>query len=124
VRHEAYDILLGLNLATIACAGRIPLENPGPPSGFSGAVRLVAHADVIHQGEKVILRWNAPNMPEVTLEQAVDPMEDIRAKFEMIGTFPPAGTVELYPCQSVTYIVSCGTPEISCSSSAVHVVVK
>jgi hypothetical protein len=53
------------------------LENPAPPSSFSGAVRLVARPDVIHQGEKVVLRWNAPNMPEVTLEQAVDPMEDI-----------------------------------------------
>ena len=99
-------------------------ENPAPPSSLSGAVRLVARPDVIHQGEKVVLRWNAPNMPEVTLEQAVDPMEDIQATFEMIGTFPPAGTVELYRRQSVTYIVSCGTPEIGCSSSAVHVVVK
>jgi hypothetical protein len=121
---KPFAIVLGLSLATIACTGRIPLENPAPLSSFSGAVRLVADPDVIHEGEKVILRWNAPIMPEVTLEQAIDPMEDIRAKFEMIGTFPPAGTVELYPRQSVTYIVSCGTSEIGCSSSAVHVVVK
>ena len=117
-------ILLGLSLAIIACTERIPLETPSPPNASSGAVRLVAHPEVIHQGEKVVLRWNAPNMPEVTLEQAFDPMEDIRAKFEMIGTFPPAGTIDLYPRQSVTYIVSCGNPTIGCSSSAVHVIVK
>jgi hypothetical protein len=117
-------ILFGLSLATIACTGRIPLEMPSPPSAFSGGVRLVAHPEVIHRGERVVLRWNAPKMPEVTLEQAIDPMEDIRAKFETIGTFAPAGTLDVYPQQSVTYIVSCGNSTIGCSSSAVHIIVK
>ena len=121
---KCLTILIALGLATISCRQRIPLETPSPPSAFSGAVRLVAHPEVIHQGEKVVLRWNAPNAPEVTLEQAIDPMEDVRAKFELIGKFPPGGTIEVYPRQSITYIVSCGTPAIGCSSSAVHILVK
>jgi hypothetical protein len=71
---------------------------------------------VVHQGEKVVLRWSAPNGQQVTLEQAIDPMEDIRVKFDLIGTFPATGTMDVYPQKSVTYVVSCGNKLIGRSS--------
>lgn len=85
---------------------------------------MVANPRIIHRGEKVVLHWDTANAGLVTIEQAIDPEADVRAEFQSIGTFPASGTLELYPRQSTTYIVSCGNEVIGCSSAGVHVVVK
>lgn len=110
----------------VACSGRIPIEreSPAPPGVSADGVRLVAHPSFIHPGQTATLRWNAPNQTEVSLEQATDPMADVRAKFQAIGTYPPNGTLEVHPQQSVTYIVSCGNDITGCYSAAVHITVK
>jgi len=115
---------VGLALSMLGCAGRVPMEEPAPPGNYPRITRMVAHPTVIHRGEKVTLHWDTANAGLVSIEQAVDPEADIRAEFQTIGTFPANGTLELYPQQSTTYIVSCGNETIGCSSAGVHVIVK
>lgn len=79
---------------------------------------------IIHRGQSVVLLWEARNTSEVTLEQAVDPNADIRAEFKSLGTFPASGTLEVHPQESTTYVVSCGSEIIGCSSASVHIIVK
>lgn len=116
--------LVSLAVGMPGCAERVPLETPRPPGNYPRITRMVAHPMVIHRGEKIILHWDTANAGNVTIEQAIDPESDIRAEFQAIGTFPASGTLELYPRQSTTYIVSCGNEVIGCSSAGVHVTVK
>jgi len=120
-------ILTGLILSLAGCAERIPLDTPETPrvaGSFPQIMRFTAHPTIIHRGEAVVLHWDAKNAAGVTLEQAVDPKADIRAKFESLGTFPGSGTLEVRPNESTTYVVSCGNEIIGCSSASVHVIVK
>ena len=120
-------ILTGLILSLAGCAERIPLDTPETPrvaGSFPQIMRFTAHPTIIHRGEAVVLHWDAKNAAGVTLEQAVDPKADIRAKFESLGTFPGSGTLEVRPNESTTYVVICGNEIIGCSSASVHVIVK
>lgn len=116
--------LVGISLSMLGCAGRISLEEPPPPGNYPRITRMVVNPTVIHRGEKIILHWDTANTGLVTIEQAVDPEADIPADFQSVGTFPPNGTLELYPRESTTYVVTCGNAVIGCSSAGVHVVVK
>jgi hypothetical protein len=114
--------LLGLSLISVGCTGKVPIETLTPPSASS--VRLVAHPYVVHAGDTVVLRWDAPYQIEVTLEQAIDPLADVQAEFQSIGTFPANGSLEVHPQRSVTYVVSCGNNVVGCYSASVYVTVK
>ena len=117
-------ILTGLILSLAGCAGSIHLDTSRTPESYPQIMRFTAHPMIIHRGEAVALHWDAKNSAGITLEQALDPKADIRAKFESLGTFPSTGTLEVHPKDSTTYVLSCGNEIIGCSAASVHIIVK
>ena len=117
--------LASLLLSMAACRERVPLETPLlPRADFRQILRFTASPQIAHRGERVLLHWDARNVPVVLLEEAPDPGADIRADFQSLGTFPASGSLEVFPKDNMTYVLSCGNELIGCSTAAIRVVVK
>jgi len=84
----------------------------------------VVSPETIDSGEKAVLQWDARNVSEVLLEEALDPHAEIPAEFNSLGKFPASGTLEVRPKASTIFVVSCGDEKIGCASASVHVTVK
>lgn len=117
--------LAALLLGTIGCSTRIPREYPPEPrSDFPNVIRFVASPEIIHSGETAVLQWDARNVSEVLLEEALDPHAEAPAEFNSLGKLPASGTLEVRPKASTTFVLSCGDEKIGCSSASVHITVK
>jgi hypothetical protein len=122
---KALLALAAILLSMAGCTERVPLENPALPRPESRQIlRFVASPQIVQRGEMVMLHWDARNVPEVVLEQALDPKADIRADFQSLGTFPTSGTLAVYPQENTTYVLTCGNELIGCSSAAIRIIVK
>jgi len=108
------------------CPKKAPSEDPAPLNPTSPRItRFITRPELIHSGEKTLLIWNAQNVQQVLLEQAVEGNGEVGGEFlHRIGEFPASGTLELSPQSSTTYVISCGDPGIGSASASATVTVR
>ena len=76
---------------------------------------------VIAAGETVVLHWSIKGATKVVIEEASKSSNALHK----LGTFGGSGSLQVWPNEDTTYVVSCeGSTSHSCASVSVRVRVK
>ena len=71
---------------------------------------------VIAPGEAAVLRWSIKGATTVVIEEA----STSNSQLHKIGTFGGSGSLQVWPKEDTTYVVSCEGPTTSCASVSIR----